>query len=155
MKTLALFLFIISIIAFPSKLFSQAVIADSMQINKPVKTEKTTEEKLNLILSYIANNVESNEYYKMYPTTNIWTFIKLDTRTGKLWQVQFGLEDKYRFESPINLSDLTYDGGKALRFELYPTKNTYNFLLLDQTTGRVWQMQWSMDEEQRHIIRIY
>lgn len=27
--------------------------------------------------------------YKLYPTQNIWTFIKVDTQTGQLWQVQY------------------------------------------------------------------
>ena len=28
------------------------------------------------------------ERYKLYPTENYNMFLKLDTRTGKLWQVQ-------------------------------------------------------------------
>lgn len=36
--------------------------------------------------------------YKLYPTENMWNFIKLDTRTGKMWIVQYGLEAGKRFE---------------------------------------------------------
>ena len=38
---------------------------------------------------------ESNQIgvYELYPTKNYWTFIKLDTRNGKMWQVQFSIED--------------------------------------------------------------
>ena len=27
-----------------------------------------------------------NNVYQLYPTKNNWTFIKLDTRNGKMWQ---------------------------------------------------------------------
>jgi hypothetical protein len=40
------------------------------------------------------------------------------------------------------------------RFTLYPTENIYNFLLLDQIVGSVYQVQWSMEEKGRAIIQI-
>jgi hypothetical protein len=27
--------------------------------------------------------------YSLFPTENMWTFIKLNTRNGKMWQVQY------------------------------------------------------------------
>ena len=33
--------------------------------------------------------VQENVVYKIFPTTNMWNFIKLDTRNGKMWQVQY------------------------------------------------------------------
>ena len=27
--------------------------------------------------------------YKLYPTQNMWTFLKLYTETGRIWQVQY------------------------------------------------------------------
>src|ERR1017187_7250104 len=41
--------------------------------------------------------------YRLFSTQNIYAFLKLDTRTGQVWQVQWGDEEKYRFEGPINL----------------------------------------------------
>lgn len=38
------------------------------------------------------------------------------------------------------------------RFTLYPTKNMYNFILLDQKDGKIWQVQWSVEEENRVVI---
>lgn len=94
-------------------------------------------------------------HYKMYPTDNIWTFLKLDTSNGMIWQVQFSVKgDDYRFETPINTYPLNRDGNEPDRFELYPTKNMYNFILLDTVDGRVWQVQWSMDADKRFIIPI-
>lgn len=42
----------------------------------------------------------------------------------------------------------------AGRFELYPTQNMYNFILLDTETGRTWQAQWSTNYSNRGILEI-
>ena len=44
------------------------------------------------------------------------------------------------------------DASDARLYELYPTQNIYNFLLLDTLTGRVWQVQWSSNDANRGII---
>lgn len=93
--------------------------------------------------------------FKLYPTNNVWTFIKLDTRNGKMWQVQYSIKGSdYRFESALSELDLTSvadDDAVNGRFELYPTQNNYNFILLDRVKGTTYQVQWSIDEENRGI----
>ncbi len=92
--------------------------------------------------------------YRLYPTQNMWTFIKLNTRTGQLWQVQYSVQDN-RFEVYLSLESLaTLDDERNDRFALYPTQNMYNFILIDQFDGRQWQVQWSQDAEKRFIIPI-
>ncbi len=95
-----------------------------------------------------------NEIYKIYPTQNIWTFIKLDTRDGRMWQLQYAInDDEKRFSLPINEIPMIDDMGKQVgRFTLCPTQNMYNFILLDQINGRTWQIQWSMEDVNRGII---
>ncbi len=102
------------------------------------------------------SNINNEDNYKLYPTKNIWTFLKLDTRTGKIWQVQYTIEgDEYRFQTILNEYDLSYDDNTQVdRFELYPTENIYNFLLLDKKDGRVWQVQWSQEKDKRMILNI-
>ncbi len=39
--------------------------------------------------------------YRLFPTTNMWTFIKLNTRTGQMWQVQWSQEAANRAIIPI------------------------------------------------------
>lgn len=98
----------------------------------------------------------SNESYKLFPTNNIWTFIKLDTRNGKMWQIQYDVSGNNRFEVELNTRNLIYgEDEENGRFTLYPTNNTYNFILLDQKEGYVWQVQWSHEKEERLILRIY
>ena len=97
--------------------------------------------------------IRENVRYKMFPTENLWTFLKLDTRSGKIWQVQYSVNDNYRGEVELNNKDFAKgDAAENGRFTLYPTKNMYNFILLDQTDGKMWQIQWSMEEENRLVI---
>jgi hypothetical protein len=90
--------------------------------------------------------------YRLFKTSNIYTFLKLDTSTGKIWQVQWSMGEN-RFTVPLNTNVLVA-GGKAGRFTLYPTTNIYNFILLDQESGDTWQVQWGIKEESRVIIPI-
>lgn len=97
--------------------------------------------------------IKENVRYKMFPTENIWTFLKLDTMSGKIWQVQYSINEGYRGEVELNDKALVNgDDAENGRFTLYPTKNMYNFILLDQINGKMWQVQWSIDEENRMII---
>lgn len=103
--------------------------------------------------SFAQNN--SYDSFKLYPTTNMWTFLKLDTSNGKIWQVQFDVQGSNRFELNLNpYSLVSFDDMYNGRFELYPTQNMYNFLLLDKKDGKVWQAQWSNKKENRGIIEI-
>lgn len=92
--------------------------------------------------------------YKMYPTENIYNLLKLDTATGRIEQVQWSLKDSEEMTVSINSSYLSYSG-KIGTFELYPTKNMYQFILLDTTNGRTWHVQWGTESKKRWIQRIY
>lgn len=100
--------------------------------------------------------VSENTIYQLFPTQNFWTFIKLDTRNGKMWQVHFTVtNDGIQGEFILNILPLvTKDKEVNGRFTLYPTENIYNFLLLDQIDGKVYQVQWSMESENRGVIQI-
>ena len=101
-------------------------------------------------------NIEkSTLVYKLFPTTNMWTFIKLNTRNGKLWQVQYHTETEKRFETILSFtSRVAPEDESNERFTLYPTQNMYNFILLDQIDGRMWQVQWSIDYNNRMVLPI-
>jgi hypothetical protein len=78
--------------------------------------------------------------YRLFNTRNVYTLLKLDTRDGRIWQVQWGDKD-HRFIEALNLDSLA-SNGKPGRFTLYPTSNIYTFILLDQETGDAWHVQW-------------
>lgn len=100
--------------------------------------------------------VSDNSIYQLFPTKNYWTFIKLDTRNGKMWQVHFGVEDDTNTGELILNSLPLVDKEEEIngRFTLYPTENMYNFLLLDQISGVVVQVQWSLDAKKRGIVSV-
>lgn len=88
-------------------------------------------------------STDSNVVFRLFSTRNMYTFIKLNTRNGQMWQVQWDTNSN-QFETPLSLINLVSDeDGMNGRFFLYPTTNIYNFILIDQTDGRVWQVQWS------------
>lgn len=101
-------------------------------------------------------STDSEVTYRLFSTRNMYTFIKLDTRNGKMWQVQWSIKGSdYRFETTLSdISRVDKEEEKNGRFFLYPTTNIYNFILLDQIDGRAWQVQWG-NEGERAVLRIY
>lgn len=100
-------------------------------------------------------STDSTVVYRLFATNNTYNFIKLNTRNGQMWQVQWSLKDN-QFETILSdISRVTRDEEKNGRFFLYPTTNTYNFILFDQIDGRAWQVQWNLDAEKRMVVRIY
>lgn len=92
--------------------------------------------------------------YRLFRTNNIWTFIKLDTVTGKMWQLYFSLEDE---GGTVVLNEQDLASGKQKtpgRFTLYPTSNIWTFILIDQIDGNTWQVQWSQERKNRLVIPI-
>jgi hypothetical protein len=98
--------------------------------------------------------------FRVFRTQNIFTLLKLDTRTGRVWQMQWSLDNNNRFTVPVNQTALLPSGTtkhptilKPGRFTLTPTANIHTFVLLDEEDGRTWQIQWG-DESHRTIVPI-
>lgn len=102
--------------------------------------------------------LSDKDRYKMYQTENIYTLLRLDTKTGRIDQVQWSLEDGNEGSVPVNSVD--YSAGYKCSqygagvFELYPTKNMYQFILLNKVDGRMWHIQWGMEASKRWVNRI-
>lgn len=96
-----------------------------------------------LLLDGIYRNIDKPRY-KMYQTENVYNLLKLDTRRGKVWQVQYRMGDSESQVVSLNyIGIVPEDDGWDGRFELYPTKNMYTFIMLDTGTGDTYQVQWS------------
>ncbi len=99
-------------------------------------------------------STDSNVVYRLFATRNMYTFIKLNTRNGQMWQIQWDTNPKYRFETILSSISLANENEeKNGRFFLYPTSNIYTFILLDQINGKAWQVQWGKEVE-RLVIPI-
>ena len=148
MKKLFLLLFVLSIgCVCYAQTESQKVIKD---------TRDSLIEMSNAWLEQIELDLSLKQRYKLYPTENIYTFLLLDTKTGRIDKVQWNLDTKKEFTVSVNRDDLSYGYGYGSgSFELYPTQNMYQFILLDKTSGRTWHVQWGMDASERWIRRIY
>ncbi len=108
-----------------------------------------------MFIPLVSFGQEDIDRYKLYKTTNMWTFLKLDTATGKISQIQYTVGEGDKMQVTLSDEDLTLGENENGRFELYPTENMYNFLLLDKKTGSVVQVQWSQDAEYRGIVHRY
>ena len=96
-----------------------------------------------------------NATYRLFPTNNMWIFIKLNTSDGRLWLVQYGTKAGEQLEIPLSRIQRADEANKKNgRFTLYSTQNMYNFILLDQIDGKVWQVQWSTGGKNNLVIPI-
>jgi hypothetical protein len=76
--------------------------------------------------------------YKFYQTENIYNQLKLNTKTGEVFQVQdVG-------QTFIVNAALTVENEIPNRYALFKTENMWTFILLDQFTGKLWQCQYSV-----------
>ncbi len=114
-----------------------------------------SDERIQTVTSSIPNK---DAKFLLFPTRNIFNFLKLNTRNGEVYMVQFSLDKpdnrvELKIESweyPLVNKEEESNG----RFYLYPTKNIFNFLLMDQIDGRVWQLQWGFEKKDRQLERI-
>lgn len=140
------------------------------QVDIPTSDSKSLIKKVDSTLCEINSNIEYNsqlledidvdlslkQRFKLYKTENIYNFLKLDSRTGKIYQVQWSLDKNKEFITTINSENLSNSNSCGSNsFELYPTNNMYQFLLMDKTDGRMWHVQWGMENNNRWIRRIY
>ena len=129
--------------------------------NASAQTKFTDAERDSVLLEVLnrLNNIEYKieppQRYKLYKTENIYTFLKLDTKTGIIRLIQWNLDTDKEFETLLNSEDLTTLISEIGQFELIPTSNMYQFLLLDKIRGYVWHVQWGAEYSNRWIRRIY
>lgn len=106
----------------------------------------------NMLLEQIEIDSSLKGRFKLYKTENNFNFLELDTKTGKIKQVQWSLDEKNEGSFVINNVDLSWGTGYGSgSFELYPTSNIFQFILIDKTNGRKWHVQWGLKNANRWI----
>lgn len=137
---------------------ASAAVMMAQDENTATSIQKTDSilENINAWLEQIELDLSLKQRFRLYPTENMYTFLRLDTKTGKIDKVQWNLDTNKEFITSINSSDLSYgEGYGSNSFELCPTQNMYQFILIDKTDGRTWHVQWGMNASERWIRRIY
>lgn len=96
------------------------------------------------------NSIDSTVVYKLFPTQNASTFIKLNTRNGQMWQVESNKSNKNRAVTTLSTIFLANkEEERNGRFVLYQTFNFFDFILLDQIDGRMWQITWGREKDRK------
>lgn len=95
------------------------------------------------------HTVTETPRFRVYLTENIFTTLLLDTRTGRLWQAQYSLDDKH-FEGTAPISTQLYASTNDPngRFALTKTHNMWTYILTDTKTGALWHCQYSVKDSQ-------
>lgn len=136
---------------------NDSTIIDSTAINSANKEVLSRRDSLLFEQLSVFQEQLREPIYKLYPTQNMYTFLELNTVTGQIWIVQWSTVSGERFRYILSLEEQIYawDTPIAGRFELYPTSNKYNFIMLDNIKGYCYQVQWSFEQNERMVIRIY
>lgn len=152
---------------FMNKLFSYFFIYTKRQIT--IEYEENSEmKKICLLILLLFTSLlfaetpkatpiqDPNAPFRLFETTNVWTFIMLDTVTGKMWLIQYDVQGNNRGGQILSDKNLASDKEDIPgRFTLYPTSNVWTFILVDQYEGSTWQVQWSWDKDNAFVIPIY
>jgi hypothetical protein len=93
--------------------------------------------KLILIIALFISFTANAQTYKLYQTDNIHNQLKLNTKTGEVYQVQTDGQTFLVHEAT------TPNNEKPNRFILYKTQNMWTYILLDKFSGKLWQCQYS------------
>lgn len=161
MRKAVLFLLLISAININAQTAKTTTNTRSVKYEQKVDSLLSQIDTLLMINNQLLEHLEINSSlkgrYKLYQTENLYTLLQLDTKTGKIEQVQWSLDSDKEGTFTINDEDLTWGLGYGSgTFELYPTKNMYQFILIDKTDGRKWHVQWGTGgDKSRWIRRIY
>ena len=99
--------------------------------------------------------------FRLYPTANRYTYLRLNTTNGFIDIVQYSTtEERERMIYPLSVYPVVMDffnlglANTLDRFTIYPTQNVWTFLLLDQVEGNTYQVQWSQDSTMRGVEEI-
>lgn len=96
----------------------------------------------NTIDNYTQEHNDDMKYWEEEYSSKPDSIVSVET---KAFMKPLSLEEKLKYRKIA----------KNGRFKLYPTDNSYNFIMVDVINGDTYQVQWNIDEEKRFIIPFY
>ena len=94
--------------------------------------------KILTLIAILLSVAAQAQTYKFYQTDNIHNQLRLNTKTGEVYQIQ---NDGQSF---LVHPTTTSTGEMQNRYALYKTQNMWTYILLDTFTGKLWQCQYSV-----------
>jgi len=95
---------------------------------------------------------EKPNRYALFKTQNMWTFILLDKWTGLIWQCQFSVQGVENIGSlVINPDALSYT--QTNKFTIQPMTSMFQYYLINEETGDMWQFQWNTNGDEYRWIK--
>lgn len=85
---------------------------------------------------------EKDNRYALFKTKNMWTYILLDKFSGKLWQCQYSVEG-VEYITSVVINDVGLSYTETDKFTIKPMTSMFQYYLIDDETGEMWQFQWS------------
>ena len=165
MKKLLFLLFFIPLVSFGQEDIERYKVYDTENIYTSILLDTATGQTWQLQIGIGDNSsrmrtvLSDTEYaYTVEELTEDWDY------SMEYWEETYNSqpdsivssEDKALYKPPtlkqkLEYMPITQNG----RFKLYPTENTYNFIMVDVIDGRTWQVQWNIDYDKRLCYRIY
>ncbi len=119
-------------------------------LNMSAKAQNLTPNDLLKISNYQSPNPTK---FRLYPTNNIWTFLRLNTSNGIIDMIVYDIERNYQGIVNVNSKSLV-ENGSLDRYKLLATNNVWIFILLDQIDGKVYKVKWGEGAENRYLEEI-
>lgn len=95
---------------------------------------------------------ENPNRYALHKTENMWTYILIDKFSGKLWQCQYSVKGiEYISSWVINPNELS--SSQSNKFTIQPMTSMFQFYLINDETGDMWQFQWSTEGDEYRWIK--
>jgi len=91
-----------------------------------------------VIFALLISVVGNAQTFKLYQTENIHNQLRLNTKTGEVYQIQ---NDGQKF---LIHKSTTPENDISNRYMLRKTENIWTFILLDKFSGKLWQCQYSV-----------
>lgn len=95
--------------------------------------------KLIIISALFLSSHANAQTYKFYQTENIHNQLKLNSKTGEIYQVQ---DDGQTF---LVKEAVTPNNENSNKYILHKTENMWTYILLDKFSGKLWQCQFSVE----------
>lgn len=89
--------------------------------------------------------------YEVY-SAELGVFIKLDTRTGQLWQVRYNAAGECMVDELNTKPFVQVNAQESGRFALYPSVDKFSYILLDKKDGRTWLVRWAVNKDHQAVI---